>query len=352
MRRHLPTRLGEVFTRTQALKAGFTRHQIEWALKSGRWLTLRRATYCRRETYDGAAPRQRHLLHCVAALLAHDDRHVLSHLSAALTFGLPAPLGDLGRPTLTLGGMPASTDRQPDLVVQVAGLQASETRGWKGFRRTSMTRTVADCLRHLSATDAVPIADAAVRAGGTTISAVASTLDRQSNWPYAARGRAGLELVDARRESWLESFSFVALHAEGIELPVPQVEIYSATGFLLGRVDGFWPQYATVAEADGRTKYALSDWTDTGQADAAELIEARVEAARRSLIREKIREDGLRAAGLEVVRWGTHDIVHARAQLATTIRLTWRRGDPARFVGTAVAAPSRALTWPSDPESR
>jgi hypothetical protein len=274
---------------------------------------------------------------------------VLSHLSAALTYGLPAPLGELGRPTLTIGGVPASTDRQHDLIVQVAGLREHEVTRWRGYRRTTATRTVADCLRHLSSRESVPIADAALRAGQVTVQGLWEILRWQEGWPYHARAMASLALVDGRRESWLESYSFVALHSKGIELPTPQAEVYDAHGVLVARVDGLWRSHATVAEADGRTKYDLAAWPDLAVEAADGLAEARLEAARRALIREKRREDALRDLGLEVVRWGTVEVVHGLTALASRVRTAWRRGDPDRFTGT-VRVPARIGSWPSDPD--
>ncbi len=330
---------GSIFTRRDAILAGWSRHQIEWALKSGRWLALRRGVYCPKERYDAADPTDRHLLLCRAALMAHDGRHVLSHLSAALSYRLPAPLGDLGRPSLTRGERLASTDRQDDLVVQAARLRGYETDAWQGFRRTTPARTVADCLRHLAAPDGVPIADAAIHAGLTTVRAISETLAAQEGWPYLARGQDALALVDGRRESWLESYSFVTLYRSGIALPVPQVEIYDSSGAFVGRVDGFWPDHATACEADGRTKYTIAELQAVAHAASDDLAEARVEARRRALSREKEREDRLRDTGLEVVRWGTADVVRRRARLLTRIHAAWDRGDPSRFSGSVVVPP-------------
>jgi hypothetical protein len=336
-------RLGDLFSRHEALACGMSRYEIEWALKSGRWLRLRRGIYCLRETYDAADATGRHLLLSRAALRAHDDRHVLSHLSAALTHGLPAPLGDLGRPALTIDGRPASTDRQEDLIVQVAALRPHETSPWQEGRRTSAARTIADCLRHLTPLESVPLADAAVREGRTTVGEIAETLHWQQGWPYLVRGLAALRLVDGRRETWLESYSFVALYEEGIALPVPQVQIYDEWGAFVARADGLWVDQATVAEADGRAKYALAELEEVARVDSADLADARFEGHRRALIREKVREDAVRGTGLEVVRWGTHDVVHELAKLARTVRAAWRRGDPRRFTGSIVMPPPVGL---------
>lgn len=325
----------DVFSRSQGLARGLTSAEIRWARRTGVLLTLRRGVYCRRATFEAADAVGRHLLHARAALLAHDDRHVLSHGSAALSWGLPVPLLGPGRPCLTLPGAPASTDRQVDLVVQVAELRPQDCAPWESWRRTSLTRTVADCLRHLPTPDAVAIADDALRCRRTSLAAVRNTLEWQQVWPYAGRGRFALDLVDGRRESPLESRSFVRLALHGVPLPEPQPTVYDADG-LIGRVDGWWPDKATVCEADGRGKYAVDDWPDLASDDPRDLLEQRVTAARRALIREKVREDRLRAAGLEVVRWGTYDVEHRIQHLVATIERAWRRGRPDRVTARVV----------------
>jgi hypothetical protein len=185
----------------------------------------------------------------------------------------------------------------------------------------------------------VPIADAAIHAGLTTVRAISETLAAQQGWPYLGRGHDALVLLDGRRETWLESYSFVTLYRSGIALPVPQVEIYDSGGSFVGRVDGFWPDHATVCEADGQTKYDLAELKVVAQVASDDLAEARADARRRALSREKEREDRLRDTGLEVVRWGTADVVRRRARLVTRIHAAWRRGDPSRFSGFVVVPP-------------
>jgi hypothetical protein len=339
VRDHSKAPLGDVFARQPALASGLTRGELAWALKSGRLLTLRRGAYCWRATFEETDDRGRHLLHLQAAMLVHHDRHVASHLSAALSWGLPDPFAGIGRPTLTLPGAPASTDRQPDLVVQVAELRPQDVRPWKSGQRTSVTRTVVDCLRHLVTPDAVAIADKALHEGWTSLGALHETMTWQSGWPYAERGRAALLLADGRRESPLESWSFVKLHFRGIPLPRAQVLVYDAYGRLAGRADGWWPEHATLCEVDGRMKYALGDWPDLAAAEAHELFEARVTAAQRAVVDEKLREDRLRSLGLEVVRWGMADIGRDIRGVDQAIRRAWRRGDPERVTARLVQVP-------------
>jgi hypothetical protein len=339
MRHIIGTSLDPVFSRAMALASGLTRSEIAWALKTGELLALRRGAYCRRETYDESDSKGRHLLHCLAASIVHDERHVLSHLSAAISWGLPVPLEGPGRPTLTLPGAPSSTDRQEDLVVQVAELRPRDISPWLGHRRTSIARTVADCLRHLPAPDAVAIADAALHRSRTSMTALRSTLDWQSGWPYAERGRAALAMVDGRRESPLESWSFVVLHLHGIPLPRAQVRVIDQRGKEVARCDGWWPEHGTVCEADGRDKYSLGDWPDLAGAEVSELFDARISAARRALIDEKVREDRVRALGLEMVRWGTYDVKRHPTHVVHDIHGAWRRGDPGRVTARMIQIP-------------
>jgi hypothetical protein len=324
--------LPELFTARQARRLGWTRHQIEWAVHSKRWRSLRRGIYAVARRYDELDAVRQHLVDCRAAVRTHDERHVLSHLSAALSFGLPCPIEGPGRPTLTIGATGASTDRQDDLVVQVASLRERETTVWDEGRRTTPARTVSDCLRHLRTADAVAIADAAVRRGLTDVTAIDEVLRWQDGWPYVQGGHDALALVDPRRENWLESFSLVTLHHFGVPLPVPQVDIRDARGRFLGRVDAYWPDRATVGEADGRLKYGLLDDSPTGSRAGGPGLG---ELARRAVIHEKEREDRLRDTGLEVIRWSTWEIVNQGAAVAERVQRALRRGDPDRFAGSA-----------------
>ena len=343
MARHTHSELPEVFTRAEALAAGLSRHQSEWSLRSGAWIALRRGVYCAKATLASLGPDAHHRLHAIAALKAHDERHVLSHASAALTYGLPMPLQGPGRPSLTIDGKPASTDRQQDLIIQVAGLRPQDVRDWGRWRRTSPARTIADCLRHLPAPDAVAMADRALRSGLASVEAIVSAVQWQSGWPYFTRAHRAMPLIDGRRESWLESYSHVVLHDRGIPLPIPQVTILDVDGAFVARVDGLWPGRGVVAESDGWSKYWLASAGEAESDDPAEVAQARIEGARRAFVVEKRREDRLRALGLEIVRWGTQAIVHQPGQVERDIRAAWQRADPTRVTARYVFPSSDGL---------
>jgi hypothetical protein len=89
-----------------------------------------------------------------------------------------------------------------------------------------------------------------------------------------------LPFLDPRSESPLESGSRAVMHVRQVPTPDVQVELVGASGRVY-RVDFYWKAQRLIGEADGASKYA----------DAAVLME------------EKLREDDLREAGHNFVRW-------------------------------------------------
>jgi hypothetical protein len=65
------------------------------------------------------------------------------------------------------------------------------------------------------------------------------------------------------------------------------------------------------------------------------------EAGVRIVLAEKAREDALRSAGLEVVRWTTAEILRHLPDVARRIRAAYARGNPGRFTGHLRATPPR-----------
>jgi len=125
-----------------------------------------------------------------------------------------------------------------------------------------------------------PLENVPARSGGTacglcTGDELLRVLGDCHGWPGIVKARGVVRFADDRAESPLESISRVALARRGLPTPELQVEI----GF--DRVDFFWPPWNVVGEADGLEKY-------TGIT---------------SIVREKEREERLRAYGCHLVRW-------------------------------------------------
>ncbi len=112
-----------------------------------------------------------------------------------------------------------------------------------------------------------------------------------------------MAFADALSESPLESIARVAFRDCG--LPPPELQAVLGTdGRIIARVDFYWKQFRTIAEADGEMKY-----------------DNRFEAT------FQLRRDAeLREAGYEVVHFGWTDVFFTQTQVAATIRAAFRRG--------------------------
>lgn len=199
------------------------------------------------------------------------------------------------------------------------------------YNVTTAARTVADCLRHLDAVDAVTIADAALRRWPELSTSVPALLRRCRTWPHAGRALRRWRLVDWRRESPAESWSAVAFVRQRIPLPEPQVTICTPDGAPVGRVDFWWDDVGVAGEVDGLVKYGVGSQLTREQAT-------------RALVAEKQREDRLRRLGVCVVRWGTTDLRHER-RWAAEIRAALALGDRAHVQGTLRRLPVTPPTY-------
>jgi hypothetical protein len=310
-----------VFTRQQALRLGVTPNAASWRPAHGHWQTLRRGAFCRAGTYERANPEDRHLLRGLAALAIDGRVESISHLTAAMAYAWPGPLDLDEEPWFSISPSPRRpTRRRSGVVRQVAELPDGHVWRFDDLTLTSPARTVADCLRHFPARVSVPIADAAAREGVDLV-AVRRILDWQAGWPYAARGRRSAELVDGRRESWLESVSALAHHELGLPTALPQAVILDERGREVARVDFLWAEQGVIGEADGWAKYGDPDLGPPGSY-SLEVVRA-----------EKEREDRLRDLGYEVVRWGTSDALSPHRGLGGRLARAFARAEPRRVRG-------------------
>lgn len=284
---------GGAWTRAQAVAAGCTPGQIRSRL--GRtWTDPYRGVYVDRAVLDSASPAQRHVLLTAARVLTTSLGAVASHRTAALVHGLPL----LGRPpTLPqLSRAPRHPrDRSETPRLRVAPLLPSDRAVLRGVPVTSLARTASDVARTCSFRDAVVVADAVLRRGAELGSAAAQA----QSWPGGRQALRVAAFADGRADGPLESITRVAYADGGLPPPETQVEVRSPEGTFLGLVDFLWREQRVVGEADGLEKY------DEPLA----------------LRKEKLREEGLRACGLEVVRSGWDDVWTAPGRTRTVARV-------------------------------
>jgi len=293
-------------------------------VRTGRVQPVRRGLF-RLPARLAADPHAGHLSRIRAVAAAFADDHAVSHLSAAALLGLPLPLGAPGPVHLTRLKACHRSRQAPDgVVIHHADSSITPVVEHLGVRVTAVERTVADCLRTVPLTASVPITDAALHRRLATGPQLADYLEVQRRWTGMPRARLALSMADGRRETWLESYSFVRLDRLGVPAWRAQVLVLDGGGELLGRVDGLWEDCAVVAEVDGRGKYLDGALGPSG------------EHAAREVIAEKVREDAIRDLGLEVVRWDLSELLQRTHQLAARIGRARARGSWTRFSGRVI----------------
>ena len=300
--RLVAARQGGVFSRAQALASGCSADQIVRNLNGGQWVRIRRGQYAEfvdlsamhRWERDRWAHRQQ--VHAVMNSLRAGSV-VVSHQSALALHGMPLWGLDLSRVHVTRldgqsGGVVAGVQHH------LGKLEDTDITEVEGLLVTCVPRSVVESACTTSFEVAVVSVDAALRQYDVSRDDVRHLLHAHEFWPGSATARAALRFGNRLSESVGESRLRVLLHEHGLPAPELQVEFYDSDGFV-GRVDFHFPAYDTVVEFDGLLKYG---------GGSPEV-----------LIREKRREDRLRALGLMVVRTDWSDF-NRPADLAANIR--------------------------------
>ncbi|GAA0571437.1 type IV toxin-antitoxin system AbiEi family antitoxin domain-containing protein [Kribbella sandramycini] len=298
---------GGVFSRRQALEAGYTPEQVQERLKAGRWHRVRHGQYAERVDLSELTPWERELwLHRQLVHAAMNSMKpgtsVVSHHSALILHGIPVWEVDLSEVQLTRTSGWRS-GRSAGVMHHRGPLGAPDIGSRHGLAVTVIGRALVESAAAASFEAAVVSADAVLRSGELTDDELRRVLVPTEFWAGGPTIRAALAFADPLAESVGESRLRVLMHDQRLPAPVLQAGFKDAAGFV-GRVDFYFPDHSTVVEFDGLLKYA------TGSSDV--------------LIREKTREDRLRALGLEVVRLTWLDLAQP-ARTAAAIRRAFDR---------------------------
>lgn len=290
--RLIAQRQGGVFSRRQALASGCTHEQIVRCLRDGSWEQIRRGQYA--ETLDLTVlpswerARTMHLRQVHAVMNAMRPGSVaVSHQSALVLHGLPIWGLDLSRVHVTRldgrsGGVVAGVQHHLGVLTD-ADLEVVD-----GLLATTIARATLESACTASFEVAVVGVDAALHAGQLGDDDVRRLRSVMAFWPGSVAAREALGFGNGLSESVGESRLRVLMYERGLPRPRLQTEFRDRFG-LIGRVDFDFDGYQTVVEFDGAVKYG---------GGSSEV-----------LIREKRREDRLRALGLTVIRtsWSDFD---------------------------------------------
>ena len=206
-----------------------------------------------------------------------------SHRSAALIHGLPAVIhaDDLVEVVRTFGG---HGNRSRHLRARAASLVPGEGTWVDGLPVTTLDRTVLDLVRTLPFTEAVMIADAALRLGADRDELLAGVGEGRG----CRKAERALLFADPASESPAESESRARIALAGLPVPEIQAVIRTSDGYSIARADFLWRAKKVIGEYDGEGKY-------TGEYGTAPLDVVQ---------QEKERQAALEAEGYLVLRWG------------------------------------------------
>jgi hypothetical protein len=247
----IATRQGGVITRGQALAHGHAAAEIRKLTRpDGPWVVVRRGAYAERaiweatDPYDGQA-----LLRDRAVSLMVQPHHLMSHDSAARSYGVPFLAPRTGLSHLTRYGVGGSRTHY-GVKHHLTQLGLLNTEVHAGMAVTGFARTVVDIGREHGWLSGMVAADHALMAGLDKADLEAE-LAVMRCWPEVTEARAGVEKARLGAESVGESVTRPFLEEIGLtdfDLQFP-VRIGAGVAWVDLRIG------CHVVEFDGRKKY-------------------------------------------------------------------------------------------------
>ena len=282
----------DLFTRADALAFGLTDDDLRRLRRTGELSVLRPGFYVPNAVLQSASPTERHSLLARSYLTSAPADHVLSHVSAAIVWGMDIWQLPLDRVHMT-HGLDYASKRRPLRILHGTKLEPTERTTVNGFPVTTAARTIVDIARTTTVERSVCVGDSALRSGHTDSDALSTAVESARFRTGISAARRAVSLMSGRSESVGESRSRVLF--ETLPLPTPLLNqwVYDGAGRFVGRVDFLFWEFNVIGEFDGESKY-----------DSKQV-----------LLDEKYREDRLRELGWVIVRWNWRDLDDPRTLL-------------------------------------
>ncbi len=256
---------------------GYDRHGVAALVSRDLLRRVRAGAFVDSGRHRTAAPVARHALETRAVASSLGRGYAISHLSAIVTLGLPVLAQDLGPVHLShVGSGTSRRDRRLHVHGPVPATDVVRHQG---------VPVVRPALALVQTADRSGVRAGLIAAEGALVNTMVTRdeLTAQLRGPRAATARRVVAMASPASESPGESWCRLVFIGLGLPEPEQQVEIRDSQGRLVGRVDFLFRAAAVIVEFDGAVKYAGAE-------------------GREALVREKRREDALRAMGYRVVR--------------------------------------------------
>ncbi len=185
-----------VFTRKEALSAGYHDHAIENLVRSGAWVRVRRGAYVFGDGWAGLSDKQRYAVLCRAAVRQARTDVVLSHVSSANEYG--APLWECDLSTVHLTRCDERAGRAEAGIRQHRGVLAEGDQISRNGRAVmSATRTALELTLLLDVEHALVEIDHLLHHGFTTVEELRSRYESMTH--LAAQPGHGSRAAPCRR---------------------------------------------------------------------------------------------------------------------------------------------------------
>ncbi len=297
---------------------GTSRRVLARRCAKGELVRLRRGIYIPADQWAGLTPWERDRVRLAAVAGGQAAGRVLIQQSAAKVWRIPVVGRESGIMLLASG---AAHGRSRGELHWVERRLLEPVSAVDGISVTSRAQTVLDMAAYLPFEQALPAMDHVLRIDhNQKLSALEKEDLRLLAGQYSARAKQTraarvIDCADARSESPGESYSRALMYRHGIPAPVLQREFHGPDGRLIGRTDFFWEEENLVGEFDGAVKYGSPVGGDQ-------------QAGRDALLREKRREDAIRATGVRFVRWSWTDLRRSTDDPESLIQRLVRAGLP------------------------
>jgi len=301
------------FTLADAKRAGIER----WHLRGASWRRVGPRTY----VWAGLGDSQQ--LRLAAAQRRLPPTAAFSGFTAAWLHGLDVSTRD---PIEVTVPEDAGVSARAEIVLRRAALPDHEVVSRRGFRTTSILRTLRDLCLRLSLTEAVVVADMSLHLGITTLAQIRAAAGSGHALGVVNLRQVG-RLAEPASESPMESRLRMLLVLAGLPRPLAQVPIKDGQGRFLGRPDLLYPDHRLGIEFDGGVH-------------------------RGRLAEDNRRQNRLLGAGIRLLRFTAGDVLQGPEAVVTQVRqmLDFRPLPAAGCLGSSANAPMPANGAPcADP---
>jgi hypothetical protein len=291
---------GGIFSRAQALDCGETDRSLTIAVRDGSIVRLRRGIYAPADIVEACDAFGRHLLLARAALATQRGRVALAGASAAVLHGFALHRVELEAVHLVRLD-DGSARSEAGIVHHGVWRSVEDDLGvYNGLPAVSPARTVWEVACRSSLEAGVVTADSALRQMPELREAIEDISRRLAIYPSSAKARTAIRLSDPLADSPGESVTRVQFFRFGFPCPELQHDVIDEAGQLVGRADFYWESCRHLGEFDGKIKYEALVRPDESASDA--------------VVREKRREDRMRAGRRGMTRFTWAEVMPGRAR--------------------------------------